>query len=118
MHHMLEFKIPKKWTRMLANDYSTLKHDPSLSTKMSRHRLDTLADTRWHQQNGMGANYTDKNTVPTKDIYQGCARGGTHQYPTNQQFVRSTTAHNPDLHLIADACTYDSVDSSGLPCLN
>ena len=50
---------------------------------------------RWHQQNTIGANYTDKDAAAARGICQGCALGSTHQYPTNQHYVKSTVAHDP-----------------------
>ena len=43
-----------------------------------------------HQQNTIGANYTDKDAAAARGICQGCALGSTHQYPTNQHYVKST----------------------------
>ena len=50
---------------------------------------------RWHQQNTIGANYTDKDAAAAQGICQGCALGSAHQYPTNQHYVKSTVAHDP-----------------------
>ena len=37
---------------------------------------------RRHQQNTIGANYTDKDAAVARGICQGCALGSAHQYPT------------------------------------
>ena len=50
---------------------------------------------RWHQQNTIGANYTDKDAAAARGICQGCALGSAHQYPTNQRYIKSTVAHDP-----------------------
>ena len=37
---------------------------------------------RWHQQNTIGANCTDKDAAVARGICQGCALGIAHQYHT------------------------------------
>ena len=49
---------------------------------------------QWHQQNIIGANFTDKDAAAARGICQGCALGSAHQYPTNQHYVKSTVAHD------------------------
>ena len=60
---------------------------------------------RWHQQNTIGANYTNKDAA--------AALGSAHQYPTNQHYVKSTVAHDPGQQFVVDAFTYHSVGTSG-----
>ena len=64
---------------------------------------------RWHQQNTIGANYTDKDAAAARGICQGCALGSAHQYPTNQHYVKSTVAHDPGQQFVVDAFTHHSV---------
>ena len=68
---------------------------------------------RWHQQNTIGANYTDKDAAAARSICQGCALGSAHQYPTNQRYVKSTVAHDPGQQFVVDAFTHHSVGTSG-----
>ena len=68
---------------------------------------------RWHQQNTIGANYTDKDAAAARGICQGCALGGAHQYPTNQHYVKSTFAHDLGQQFVVDAFTHHSVGTSG-----
>ena len=67
---------------------------------------------RWHQQNTIGANYTDKDAAAARGICQGCALGSAHQYPTNQHYVKSTVAHDPSQQFVVDAFTHHSVVTS------
>ena len=73
---------------------------------------------RWHQQNTIGANYTDKDAAAARGICQGCALGSAHQYPTNQHYFRSTVAHDPGQQFVVDAFTHHSVGTSGFIYVN
>ena len=64
---------------------------------------------RWHQQNTIGANYTDKDAAATRGICQGCALGSAHQYPTNQYYVKSPVAHDPGQQFVVDAFTHHRI---------
>ena len=68
---------------------------------------------RWHQQNTIGANYTDKDAAAARGICQGCALGSVHQCPTNQHHIKSTVAHDPGQQFVVDAFTHHSVRTSG-----
>ena len=68
---------------------------------------------RWHQQNTIGATYTDKDAAAVRGICQGCALRSAHQYPTNQHYVKSTVAHDPGQQFVVDAFTHHSVGTSG-----
>ena len=68
---------------------------------------------RWHQQNTIGANCTDKDAAAAKGICQGCALGSAHQYQNNQHYVKSTVAHDPGQQFVVDAFTHHSVGTSG-----
>ena len=67
---------------------------------------------RWHQQNTIGANFTDKDAAAARGICQGCALGSAHQFPTNQHYVKSTVAHDPGQQFVVDAFTHHSVGTS------
>ena len=67
---------------------------------------------RWHRQNTIEANYTDKDAAAARGICQGCALGGAHQYPTNQHYVKSIVAHDPGQQFVVDAFTHHSVRTS------
>ena len=71
---------------------------------------------RWHQQNTIGANYTDKDAAAARGNCQGCALGSAHQYPTNQHYVATfqTVAHDPAQQFFVDTFTHHSVGTSGL----
>ena len=85
VHHTHEYIHHTKWNHTLANDYSTL----SLYPKSLYEDVHTSTGhpgyigVRWHQQNTIGANYTDKDAAAARGICQGCALGSAHQYPTN-----------------------------------
>ena len=68
---------------------------------------------RWHQQNTIGANYTDKDAAAARGICQGCALSSAHQFPTNQHYVKSAVAHDPGQQFVVDAFTHHSVETSG-----
>ena len=70
-------------------------------------------DRRLHQQNIVGANYTDRDAAAARGIRQGCELGSAHQYPTNQHYVKSTVAHDPGRQFVVDAFTHHSVRTSG-----
>ena len=99
----------------LANDYSTLSQSV-LSLYEDVHASTGhpgYIGMRWHQQNTIGANYTDKDAAAARGICQGCALGSAHQYPTNQLYVKSTVAHDPGQQFVVDAFTHHSVGTSG-----
>ena len=70
-------------------------------------------EMRWHQQNTISANYTDKDAASLRGICQGCALGSAHQYPTSQNYVLSDIPYDPGLQFVVDAFTHHSVGSHG-----
>ena len=69
---------------------------------------------RWHQQNTIGANYTDRDAASPRGICHGCALGSAHQYPTNQHYVLSDIPYDPGQQFVVDAFQHHSVGSHGL----
>ena len=68
---------------------------------------------QWHQKNTIGANYTDKDAASARGIFQGCALGSAHQYPTNQHYVKSDTPHDSGQQFVVDAFTHHSIGAGG-----
>ena len=113
MHPTHEYIHHTKRNHTLANDYSTLSQSVlSLSMKMFM-PLPANRDMRCHQENTIGANYTDKDAAAARGICQGCALDSAHQFPTNQHYVKSTVAHDPGQQLVVGAFTHHSVGTSG-----
>ena len=68
---------------------------------------------QWHQKNTIGANCTDKDAASVRGICQGCALESSHQYPTNQHYVKSDTPYDPGQQFVVDAFTHHSIRIGG-----